>query len=250
MGLSPKIPLRQNQLIPMTLNNKILDTWHYKGIQHLEDCFDKGLLMSFQSEWESDLNITSDEQLWVDKCQNSQSATINAWCRLIHNNFLHQLYLTPEKLHRFKSDQPEMCFRCDVEVCFFLHCTWLCTKVRPFWHDFCYTLTRITGITVPWDPELCLLGVFPSIRGSLTNSQLKFMEIALCVASRPHIMQCGQYIETWKSDSALLIARWTSEMSSCIPLEKISYCLRKQYDTFLKIWQPYLDHVDTSLMPT
>lgn len=32
----------------MTLNKKILDIWHYKGIQHLEDCFDKGLFMLFE----------------------------------------------------------------------------------------------------------------------------------------------------------------------------------------------------------
>lgn len=32
----------------MTLNNKILDIWHQKGIHCLEDCFDKWLLMSFE----------------------------------------------------------------------------------------------------------------------------------------------------------------------------------------------------------
>lgn len=46
--LSPKTPLRQNELMPMTLNNKILDIWHHEGIQRLEDCFDKGRFMSFE----------------------------------------------------------------------------------------------------------------------------------------------------------------------------------------------------------
>lgn len=48
MELSPKTPLKQNYLIPMTLNNKILDQWHHKGIQHLEDCFDNGLFMTYE----------------------------------------------------------------------------------------------------------------------------------------------------------------------------------------------------------
>lgn len=48
VGLSPKTPLRQNELIPMTLNDKILDSWHHKGIQCLKDCFDKGLLVPFE----------------------------------------------------------------------------------------------------------------------------------------------------------------------------------------------------------
>ena len=232
VGLSPKTPLTQNELIPMTLDNKILDIWHVKGIHHLEDCFDKGLLMSFEHlkrkyslpnqtffcylqirsflranlgpemilpvmndiekflyegntckfiskmyhllmnkgqkpglhksrlKWESDLNVAIDEQLWADLCQNSSSATINARYRLINYNILHQLYLTPEKLHSFKNDLSDKCFRCKTEVGSFLHCTWQCTKVRPFWNDICSTLTKITGVNVPMDPELCLLGNF------------------------------------------------------------------------------------------
>lgn len=46
--LSPKSPLNQNELIPMTVNNKILETWHYSGIHILEDCFEDGLFMSFE----------------------------------------------------------------------------------------------------------------------------------------------------------------------------------------------------------
>ena len=55
-------------------------------------------------------------------------------------------------------------------------------KVRPFWHDISSTLTRITGVSVPVDPELCLLGNFTStgICRSLNSTQLKFIEIALC----------------------------------------------------------------------
>lgn len=52
-------------------------------------------------KWESDLNITIDEQLWADIRQNSLLTIINAGYRLIINyftiNILHQLYLTPEK---------------------------------------------------------------------------------------------------------------------------------------------------------
>ena len=118
-------------------------------------------------KWESDLNVTTEEQLWTDLCNNSLSTTINAQYRLINYNILQQLYLTPEKLHLLKSNLSDMCFRCDTEVGSFLHSTWLCMKVRPFWHDICSTLTRITGVNVPVDPELCLLGNITSIRGSL-----------------------------------------------------------------------------------
>lgn len=35
MGLSPRTPLKQNALIPMTLNNKILNIWYSKVVQRL-----------------------------------------------------------------------------------------------------------------------------------------------------------------------------------------------------------------------
>lgn len=225
VGLSPKTPLTQNEHIPMTLDNKILDIWHHKGIQHLEDCFDKGLLMSFEHlkrkynlsnqtffcylqirsflranlgpemilpvmnevekfpyEGNTCKFISKTYRLLMNKGQNSLSATINARYRLINYNILHQLYLTPERLHSFKSDLSDKCFRCKIEVGSFLHCTWHCTKVRPFWKDICSTLTKVTGVSVPLDPELCLLGNFTCIRDSLNNAQFKFMEVALCVA--------------------------------------------------------------------
>ena len=51
---------------------------------------------------------------------------------------------------------------------------------------------------------------------------------------------------TWMSDSQLYIGRCFSEMNSCVPLEKITYTIRKDYDTFIEMWQPYLAHRDTS----
>lgn len=45
---SPKTPLKQNELIPMSVDNKILEIWYQKGIRHLEDCYEDGSLMSFE----------------------------------------------------------------------------------------------------------------------------------------------------------------------------------------------------------
>lgn len=115
-------------------------------------------LYKSRMRWESGLNIMIDKHTWPDFCRDSMSATINARYRLTHYNFLHQLYVTPLKIHKSKSELSDTYFRCSIEVSSFLHCTWLCNKVRPFWHDLCDTLTRITGVILPLDPELCLLG--------------------------------------------------------------------------------------------
>ena len=90
-----------------------------------------------RERWESDLNITIDESLWSDLCRDSLSATINARYRLTHYNFLHQLYYTPQKLHSYKPETSDLCFRCGTEEGSFLHCTWQCIKVKTCWYDIC-----------------------------------------------------------------------------------------------------------------
>ena len=138
----------------------------------------------------------------------------------------------------YKPEISDLCFRCGTEEGSFVHCTWQCTKVKTFWWDICDTLTKILDRPFPLDPEVCLLGNFTSISRRLRRHQIKFIEVALGVARK-----CISI--TWKSDSLLPIARWFSEMNSCVPLEKITYSLRNVPDTFLKIWQPYLDYIET-----
>lgn len=201
----------------------------------------KPALYKPKERWESDLNIKIEDDIRSDLCQDSLSATTNARYRLVHYNFLHQLYLTPEKMHKSKPDISDTCFRCAADVGTFLHCTWSCVKVRNFWIDFCDVLSKITQILLPVDPELCLLGNFMKIDKPLNKLQLKFVEIALALARK-----C--VAATWKSDSPLPITKWYLEMNSCIPLEKITYNLRKRYSTFIRIWQPYLDYVDNVML--
>lgn len=44
----------------------------------------KPALYRSKERWESDLNITTENQLWLELCQHSLSATINARYRLVH----------------------------------------------------------------------------------------------------------------------------------------------------------------------
>ena len=117
-------------------------------------------------------------------------------------------------------------------------------KVKTFWYDLCDTLAKIIDAPFPLDPELCLLGNFTTISANIRRHKIKFIEVALGVARK-----CIS--TTWKSDSPVPIAKWFAEMNSCVPLEKITYILRSQtgFETFLKIWQPYLNHMETLSLP-
>lgn len=74
-------------------------------------------------------------------------------------------------------------------------------------------------------PGLCLLGNIINLK--LSQSSRKFIDITLAVSRK-----C--IASTWKVDFHLSIAK--SEMSNCIPLEKITYAPKNGYDVFFKIW--------------
>lgn len=74
----------------------------------------KPSLFKSKKRWEADLNITFEEEHFSDLCQDSSCARTSSWYRLIHYNFLHQLYLTPEKIHRSKLDVCDAYFQCAV----------------------------------------------------------------------------------------------------------------------------------------
>lgn len=95
---------------------------------------------------------------------------------------------------------------------------------------------RITGVSVPLNPELCLLGELHIFGSRIHNAQLKFMKVALCVAKKCIAV-------SWKSDSPLFYCQVVFEMKSCIPLERNHILSQKTIQHFFEnlaaIFRPY-----------
>lgn len=186
-------------------------------------------------KWEQELGLTIDASLWTDLCKDSVTSTLNSRYRLIQYNFLHQLYITPSKLHRFNPKISPLCFRCGSVEGTFLHCTWTCPKVIPFWQKVCSIISEINGKTFPVEPEVCLLGDFTN--ADFRNKYaLKLTEIMLITAKKCIALK-------WKSDTPIPVGMWLSELKSCVPLEKITYKLKNNTKVFYKTWQPFIDYV-------
>ena len=188
-----------------------------------------------RQRWETDLNISIDEPSWERLCLDSMKNTINVRYSLVQYNFLHQLYLTPKKLNNLKPSLSENCFRCNQDVGTFLHSTWACPKVTPFWKELKKNLEQLLNRTIPLDSRLFLLGDIKGIlpRLILDKYQERFLKIAIAIARK-----CVAV--TWKDHNEIRIERWYTEMRSCIPLEKVTYNLRDRYDFFLKVWNPFI----------
>lgn len=134
-------------------------------------------------KWEKDLGVGIDEQLWKNLCKDGVTSILNVRYRLINFNFLHQLYITPHKLHKYNSNISPLCFRCGIEEGTFLHSTWQCSKLQGFWQGVCETLSNIHGVTFPLDPEICVLGNFTNSKFKTTYAK-KLTEILLIIAKK------------------------------------------------------------------
>ena len=206
-----------------------------------EQTIKQGIHQSRQ-KWETDLNTKIDEVQWSRLCLDSMTNTINVRLRLVQYNFLHQLYITPQKINRFNPNLSAQCFRCNQEIGTFLHSTWSCPKVQPFWTNLRVLLEQIIHVQLPHDPILFLLSDIERMKLSnkLNKYQIVFLKIALAVAKKA-------IAASWKLDACLTIERWNNEILSCIPLEKITYNLRNKYETFTRIWSPYLQKIGSNI---
>ena len=154
---------------------------------------------------------------------------------MIQFNFLHQTYYTPSKLHGYNANVSPLCFRCGLEEGTFVHSTWQCSKLQGFWQGVCNALSTIHGVTLPLDPELCLLHNFSNC--NLSKHAIKLTETLLVIAKKCIALK-------WKSDLPLPIGLWLAEVNRCIPLEKITYSVRNRMHIFHKIWQPFISYLE------
>lgn len=51
--------------------------------------------------WERDLGISADGEVWSELCKEGITSYLSSRYRLTPSNFLHQVYFTPSRLHKF-----------------------------------------------------------------------------------------------------------------------------------------------------
>ena len=65
----------------------------------------------------------------------AQSRTINTRLKLLQYNWLMRTYITPEKLNKYNSAIPDICYKYEKENGSLFHCIWQCTEMQTFWQE-------------------------------------------------------------------------------------------------------------------
>ena len=188
-------------------------------------------LLGVKRKWEEDLECNFEEAEWESLCIGSQYFSFNSRHKIIQYSLIHRIYYTPDRLHRIKPQYSEFCPRCKTGTGTLIHMFWSCPCLNTSWISIVNELSDIIGTTIPTEPRIILLGDTSMIK--VNKNKLKFIRIALIIANKCIAMQ-------WKDEHPPTSARWTDELASCLPNEKIMYNLKGKPGEFKKIWGGFL----------
>lgn len=185
--------------------------------------------------WCIDLKQEITDSEWQTVCKKSQTQTCNAGLKLIQYKWVMRLYITPEVLHKFNVNTPDVCVKCVTCKGTLIHCLWSCTKLQSFWREVIQVLSAITETDLPLCPKLCILGLFPKdIKLNSTNRKM----ITLCLLQARRTIAHG-----WKSTLSPSVKCWLENIVQVLPMEKITYSLKGKHNVFEDIWSSFLEFI-------
>lgn len=185
--------------------------------------------------WKEDLQEDISIEKWGEACTRAQSRTANTRLKILQYNWLMRTYITPGKLHKYNSAIPDVCVKCEREKGTLFHCIWQCIQIQKFWQEIKQCIQNILQIQIPLVPHLFILGLYPH-NLKLKKYQQIFLDLSVLMAKRVIAL-------SWKSTSSPSVKRWLTELSSTLPLEKITYTIKHQQHNFHQIWDPFVCYV-------
>lgn len=181
--------------------------------------------------WREDLQENISIEEWEKACTKAQLQTVNTRLRFLQYNWLMRSYMTPVKLNKFYNTIPDVCIKCDKEKGTIFHCLWQCSQIKKFWEEVKQCIEEILEIKLHLEPKIFLLGIYPA-NCNIRKKHRLFLDIGLLLAKRVIAL-------TWKEMDRPRIGKWLSELTTTLPLEKITYAIKGKQPIFDNIWGPF-----------
>ena len=112
---------------------------------------------------------------------------------------------------------------------------WSCPKVQEYWNDIHDRLQKITGLVIPFNPLLFILGDRATLE-DIAPFLAEWIQTALMLGRR-------LLIKDWKSASTPAPSHWFSSLGQLAALERLSYRLLDKMDNYDFKWGHYHIHV-------
>ena len=97
------------------------------------------------------------------------------------------------------------------------------------------SVQQILSIRLDLEPQLFLLGLYPKGH-RIKRHEKMFINMCSLQAKRTIAL-------SWKNFGKPTTAVWFRELTSCLPLEKISYTLKDRQEVFQKVWGRFINYM-------
>ena len=135
--------------------------------------------------------------------------------RQIQFKIVNRVYWTPSRLFRVGLTESPECWRCQSRDGTLVHMLWSCPKVQEYWNDIHDRLQKITGLVIPFNPLLFILGD-PATLEDIAPFLAEWIQTALMLGRRLLIRTGNPLLHLHHPTGSLLLADWP--LSSGYPI--------------------------------
>lgn len=147
-------------------------------------------------------------------------------------------YRTPTALHWIFPQVSDVCWRCQESEGTMIHIFWECQMLREFWKMVEETVETTTGVSLGENPAAFLLHDIPLSNDKYKNLLLKHL-LTAAKACIPVF---------WKSNVSPTRLQWMARVSEIQQMEDLTMLLKEQEKKYWKIWNPYFQYREQTLL--
>uniref|UniRef100_A0A803KDS8 Reverse transcriptase domain-containing protein n=1 Tax=Xenopus tropicalis TaxID=8364 RepID=A0A803KDS8_XENTR len=184
-----------------------------------------------RTRWLTDIpQLTS--EVWEEATDNCYNYLISTRDCLVQYKIMHQLYITPYRLHKMGRKPDPSCPRCNASPAGFFHRIWSCPDIARYWYKI--LKNRADNLDFPHvtSPSICLFGILEDI---IPSSYARNRYRTLLFYARKNIAM------HWMGARPPSIKTWTQLVNQAIPLIKLTSEARGTQAKFDLIWNPWIE---------
>lgn len=194
-------------------------------------------LSTVKAAWEQDLGYNIQDDSWDKILLRVHKSSLCARHGLIQCKILHRTHWTKFRLSQIYPTVTPDCDRCHQTPATHLHMFWSCPTLQQYWTRIFTILSHTLQTPLQPEPLIALFGI-TSNAVQLSKVKSDFLAFLVLLAKR-RILLC------WKSPLPPSYEGWIKDVLHFSKLEKIKFSIRGSLTNFFKIWQPFLDHIQT-----
>ena len=200
-------------------------------LMHIFSVFTPASLDRIKNEWEQDLQLTIDDDLWEAILQKVHTSSMCARHSLIQFKVVHRAHLSKTRLASIYPQISPICDKCGLSDATLVHMYWFCPALEGYWRGIFEALSTIFENRVDPNPIIALFGLVPDGIILPPNSN-RIVAFTTLLARRLILMN-------WRGAVSPTTTHWIRDVLLNLKLEKIRYTIRGSRSKFMQTWKPF-----------